>query len=101
MDANMIEGSEKQLDLLHDGMVVSVQILEPDQALTYRLPKYHTYTVDRDEPGAAQAAKGVSYKTAYIADGKVRIVVPEFVQVGDRVVVDLEECSYVSRESKA
>ncbi|KAI9592345.1 hypothetical protein BDF19DRAFT_452081 [Syncephalis fuscata] len=101
MDLNAIDGSEKHLDLLEDGMIISVQILETDQPILYRLPKTHIYTIDRDEPAAGQASKGVSYKTAYVAGGKVRLSVPEFIKVGDRVVVDLENIEYVSRDSKA
>jgi elongation factor P len=82
-------------------MMVSVQMLETEQPIMYRLPKTHIYTVDRDEPAASQASKGVSYKTAYVADSKVRLSVPEFVKPGDRVVVDLENIAYVSRDAKA
>ncbi|KAI8052207.1 hypothetical protein BDF22DRAFT_690535 [Syncephalis plumigaleata] len=101
MDVNAIDGTEKHLDLLEDGMMVSVQMLETEQPIMYRLPKTHIYTVTRDEPTASQASKGVSYKTAYVADGKIRLSVPEFVKPGDRVVVDLENIAYVSRDAKA
>ena len=99
----VVLGETKQVNLLQEGMTVNVQTVaeNPEEPIAIQLPSHFTYTIVEDEPIAGQASKGVSYKSAFIGEGqgaeRVRIMVPEFVKVGDRIVVDTSEGKYVRR----
>jgi len=101
MDADALEGGEKSLPFLQDNMTVNVQCISSTPSpipISIRLPQFQSYMILRDEPKAAQSAKGVSCKTAYVGNGVgLRILVPQFVEVGEHVVVDVHERKYVRR----
>lgn len=67
------------------------------QPCIFKLPSNYTYTVQSVIDRAGQAAKGTVYKTATLTNGS-RLQVPEFVNEGDKIIVDIEGMKYVKRE---
>jgi elongation factor P len=84
-----------QADFLKDGMVVSIHTYE-GQALTVTFPQTVVMTiVEADAVMKGQTAAS-SYKPAILENG-VRVLVPPFVGRGERIVVNIQERSYVER----
>lgn len=86
--------------VITDSMPVAVNFLTtPEhgrQPCTFKLPATYTYTVQSVIDRAGQAAKGTVYKTANLTNG-AKLQVPEFVNEGDKIVVDIETMKYVRR----
>ena len=77
---------------------MSVQSMtNPPTVISLKLPEAEIFEIEHDEPAAAQASKGVTYKAAFVCGGNLRIMVPDFVKVGEKVVVDLNEKKYLRR----
>lgn len=89
-----------ELNRLLDGMNVSVSFLTTSesgrQPVMFKLPASHVYTIASVAERAGQAAKGTVFKTATLENG-AKLQVPEFVNAGDRVIVDIESMEYVKR----
>ena len=74
--------------LLQDGMKVSVQ-----------LPKNATCTIAETEPVVkGQTATG-SFKPA-ILDNGIRVMVPQFIDAGDEIVISTDDLTYIERAKK-
>ncbi|RKP13357.1 hypothetical protein BJ684DRAFT_10176 [Piptocephalis cylindrospora] len=97
MDASTISGGEASLALLQDGMPVTVQSLEGVGPLAFSLPDQFSYQVEADDFKGKQGAKGVGQKTVELAGGRLRVRVPEFIKVGEWIIVELPEGKYVGR----
>ncbi|KAI7864564.1 hypothetical protein BDF14DRAFT_1744757 [Spinellus fusiger] len=101
MPLDTCEGGEDAASLLEDGMNIAVSFLTtPDlgrQPVVFKLPTTHIFTVESVIERAGQAAKGTVYMTAHLVNG-TKIQVPEFVNAGDRIVVDIEKMRYMKRE---
>jgi elongation factor P len=98
LDASLLE-NDKDLAYVQDGMIITVDTMQSEGntvPLLVHLPSTHTFTVLADEPGLGQASKGVAYKTAFIGT-MTRIQVPDFIKIGDSIVVDLERHTYKGR----
>jgi elongation factor P len=67
------------------------------QPCTFKLPSNYTFTVESVVNRAGQAAKGTVYKAATLNNG-AKLQVPEFVNEGDKIVVDIDNMKYVKRE---
>ncbi len=80
---------------LQDGMAVTVESYE-DKPLAVILPEHVTLEVVETEPTVKGQTAAASYKPA-IMDNGVRIMVPPFVQTGEKVVVDTTTGEYVKR----
>ena len=80
---------------LQDGMTVTVESHE-GRAIGVALPDQVTLEVVEAEPVVKGQTAASSYKPAKLENG-VRILVPPFVGVGERVVVDTNELTYVRR----
>jgi elongation factor P len=80
---------------LQDGMTVTVEIHE-GRSIGVALPDQVTLEVVEAEPVVKGQTAASSYKPAKLENG-VRILVPPFVGVGERVVVDTNELTYVRR----
>ncbi|MBM3569191.1 MAG: elongation factor P [Alphaproteobacteria bacterium] len=82
-------------DFLQDGMPVTLRLFE-GQAVSCELPQ----TVTLDVVEADRAMKGQtaasSYKPAKLSNGR-RVMVPPFIEIGDKVVVKTEDASYLER----
>jgi len=80
---------------LQDGMTVTVESHEV-RSIGVALPDQVTLEVVEAEPVVKGQTAASSYKPAKLENG-VRILVPPFVGVGERVVVDTNELTYVRR----
>ena len=80
---------------LQDGMVVSVATYE-DEPISATLPEQTTVTIIEADAVVKGQTASSSYKPA-IADNGVRIMVPPFIETGTRIVVKIEDSTYVER----
>ncbi|KAJ3163532.1 hypothetical protein HDU86_000113 [Geranomyces michiganensis] len=92
-------GGDKAIPFLRPSNTLRVDF-HAAQPLVARMPDRGTYKIVSTAPAASsgtnQSSKGTNYKEAELETG-ARIMVPEFVGVGEDVVVDLVEYEYVSR----
>ena len=86
---------EERAAFLQDGMKVTVESHE-GRPIGIALPDQVTLAVVEAEPVVKGQTAASSYKPAMLENG-VRIMVPPFVVVGERVVVDTNELTYVRR----
>ncbi len=80
---------------LQDGMQVNVESYE-GRPLGVQLPQQVTLAIVETEPQVKGQTAAASYKPAILENG-VRVMVPPFVQTGEKVVVDTEEIAYIRR----
>ena len=102
MNADNYEQIELQSDFvgeraafLQDGMMVVVESHE-NQPIGVRLPDQVTLKVQETEPVVKGQTAASSNKPAMLENG-VRIMVPPFVEAGDKIVVDTSEVTYIKR----
>jgi elongation factor P len=86
---------EERADFLQDGMTVSVESHE-GRPIGVSLPDQVTLKVVEADPVVRGQTAASSYKPAKLENG-VRIMVPPFVEAGEKVVVDTNELTYVRR----
>ena len=86
---------EERAAFLQDGMKVMVESHE-GRPIGIALPDQVTLAVVEAEPVVKGQTAASSYKPAKLENG-VRVLVPPFVGVGERVVVDTNELTYVRR----
>ena len=86
---------EERAAFLQDGMKVTVESHE-GRPIGVALPDQVTLQVVEAEPVVKGQTAASSYKPAKLENG-VRVLVPPFVGVGERVVVDTNELTYVRR----
>jgi len=99
IDTDKVEGNEKYIQLLEDDMKVTVSFLETEKGLSqisFRLPQMHAYKVVGATPIVGNTSKGTAVKVVEIRDG-IQIHVPEFVNVGDKIVITLNDLKYFKR----
>lgn len=80
---------------LQDGMMVVVESHER-RPIGVRLPDQVTLEVNETEPVVKGQTAASSNKPAMLENG-VRIMVPPFVEAGDKIVVDTNEVTYIKR----
>lgn len=80
---------------MQDGMTVEVESFEGTN-LGVKLPDQVTLEISETEPTVKGQTASSSYKPAILENG-LRIMVPPFIDVGERVVVDTNEVTYVKR----
>ncbi len=80
---------------LQDGMMVRVESYETTP-IGVSLPDQVTLAVAEAEPVVKGQTAASSYKPALMENG-VRVMVPPFISVGERIVVDTNELTYVRR----
>lgn len=80
---------------LQEGMQVTVEFHE-DKPIGVALPDHVTLEITEAEPVVKGQTASSSYKTATLENG-VRIMVPPFISMGEKVVVDTSDLSYVRR----
>lgn len=85
----------EQAVYLKDGMDVSLEMYE-DSPLGVHLPEHVELAVMETEPVVKGQTASSSYKPAKMENG-VRVMVPPFVNEGDRIVVATEDSTYVRR----
>lgn len=102
MDNESYEQIELHLDFvgersqfLQDGMIVTVESHE-GRPIGISLPDQVTLEVAETEPTIKGQTASSSYKPALMDNG-VRVMVPPFITVGERIVADTNEITYVRR----
>ena len=80
---------------LQDGMIVTIEGHE-GVSIRVALPETVTMAVTGTEPTVRGQTAAASYKPAILENG-VRTMVPPFIEVGDRIVVDTADGSYARR----
>ncbi|KAJ2550982.1 hypothetical protein EV175_003859 [Coemansia sp. RSA 1933] len=96
MDFDTFEGTKEHLALLEDGMPIIVQVLVPDPGpISWRLPLRHTYKVKSVE-ARIERNSGTTFVNAELENGG-RVKVPNFIKPGERIVINLQDITYVSR----
>jgi len=80
---------------LNDGMEVEVEFYE-DKPISVALPDNVILAVEETEPVVKGQTAANSYKPATLENG-VRTTVPPFIGVGERLIINTEDGSYVKR----
>lgn len=80
------------IQFLQEGMILKIRFDENDKPLSGLLPQYVELEVTYTEEGV----KGKSLKTAELT-GNVKIQVPIFVVIGDKLKINTETGEYVER----
>jgi elongation factor P len=86
---------EERAAFLQDGMMVTIESHE-GRPIGITLPDQVTLEVVEAEPVVKGQTAASSYKPAMLENG-VRVMVPPFIGVGEKVVVDTNELTYVRR----
>lgn len=102
MDTETYEQLELQKDFvgeraafLQDGMTVTVELYE-EKPIGVSLPDQVTLAIVQADPVVKGQTATSSYKPAVMENG-VRVMVPPFIESGERIVVDTGEITYIRR----
>ncbi len=102
MDSETYEQLELQKDFvgdraafLQDGMTVTVELHE-EKPIGISLPDQVVLQVVEADPVVKGQTAASSYKPARLENG-IRLMVPPFVESGERVIVDTNEITYIRR----
>ncbi|CBI76896.1 translation elongation factor P [Bartonella clarridgeiae 73] len=105
MDSLSYEQLELQKDFvgdraafLKDGMTVTVELYQ-EKPIGVSLPDQVTVTISEADPAIKGQTVTSSYKPAILENG-IRILVPPFINSGERIVVDTNELIYLRRASE-
>ena len=80
---------------LQDGMTVTVELYE-EKPIGISLPDQVTLTIAEADPVVKGQTAASSYKPAVMENG-VRVMVPPFIEAGERIIVDTNEITYIRR----
>lgn len=80
---------------LQDGMQVVVESHE-GKAISVQLPQHTTQKIVETEPTVKGQTASSSYKPAIIDNG-LRVMVPPYISVGERIIVNTETVEFVKR----
>jgi elongation factor P len=80
---------------LQDGMMVTVQLYE-EKPIGIKLPDQVVLEIAEADPVVKGQTAASSYKSAVLENG-IKILVPPFIAVGERVLVDTNELTYLRR----
>ena len=80
---------------LQDGMIVKIEFYE-ETPIGIALPEQVTLEVTETEPVVKGQTAANSYKPA-ICDNGLRVLVPPFIDVGTRIVVQTSDSTYLKR----
>ncbi len=102
MDSESYEQLELQKDFvgeraafLQDGMTVTVELYE-DKPIGVSLPDQVALQIVEADPVVKGQTAASSYKPAVMENG-VRVMVPPFIEAGERILVDTNEITYIRR----
>ena len=102
MDNETYEQLELQKDFvgdraafLQDGMTVTVELHE-DRPIGVSLPDHVVLEIVEADPVVKGQTATSSYKPAVMENG-VRVMVPPFIEAGERILVDTNEITYIRR----
>lgn len=85
----------ERAEFLQDGMQVILEMHE-GRAIGIKLPEQVTLEISETEPTVKGQTATSSYKPAILENG-VRVMVPPFVGVGEKIVVQTEDLKYLRR----
>jgi len=80
---------------LQDGMKVTLQ-MHDGRPISIKLPAYVTLTIVEADPVVRGQTATSTYKPAKLENG-LRVLVPPFIETGERIVVDTNEVTYMRR----
>jgi elongation factor P len=80
------------IKFLQEGMILTIRFDENEKPLNGNLPKYAELLVTYAEDGV----KGKLLKPAEV-EGGIKLQVPLFVSIGDKLKINIENCEYVER----
>ncbi len=80
---------------LQDGMTVTVELYQ-EKPIGISLPDQVTLEITEADPVVKGQTAASSYKPAVMENG-VRVMVPPFIEAGERIVVDTNEITYIRR----
>jgi len=80
---------------LQDGMTITVELYE-ERPIGIRLPDQVTLEISEAEPVVKGQTATSSYKPAVMENG-IRVMVPQFISAGEKIVVDTNELTYLRR----
>lgn len=92
LDAALLDD---RLPFLQENMICVVESYEGDP-ISIEMPIHVTLEIAETEPVVKGQTASSSYKPAVLSNG-VRILVPPFINAGDKVVVNTSEATYVER----
>ena len=102
MDVDSYEQLELQKEFvgdraafLQDGMMVTVQ-LYGEKPIGVALPDQVVLAITEADPVVKGQTAASSYKPAILENG-VRVLVPPFIEAGERILVDTNEITYLRR----
>ncbi|GHU00283.1 elongation factor P [Alphaproteobacteria bacterium] len=85
----------ERVAFLQDNMEVVVNFIE-GKPVGVKLPMHITLRITEADPAIKGQTATTSYKPAVLENG-LKIMVPPFIDSGERVVVATEDCTYVER----
>jgi elongation factor P len=80
---------------LQDGMTVTLR-LHQERPISIRLPEQVVLTLTEADPVVRNQTAASSYKPARMENG-LRVMVPPFIEAGERIVVSTDDITYVRR----
>ncbi len=80
---------------LQDGMTVAVELYE-DKPIGVSLPDQVVLSITEADPVVKGQTAASSYKPAIMENG-VKVMVPPFIEAGERILVDTNEITYIRR----
>ena len=80
---------------LQDGMTVTLRLYE-DRPISVRFPDQVVLTITEADPSIKGQTAASSYKPARLENG-LRVMVPPFIEAGEKIIVDTTEITYVRR----
>jgi elongation factor P len=80
---------------LQDGMMVKVELYE-EKPIGIALPDQVVLEITEADPVVKGQTAASSYKPAVMENG-VRVMVPPFIEAGERILVDTNEITYIRR----
>lgn len=84
-----------QLPFVQDGMEITLELHE-EEVISASVPEKITATIETTEPVIKGQTVTSSFKPA-ILDNGVRVMVPPFVNIEDKIVVRTTDCTYLER----
>ena len=103
MDTTSYEQLELQAEFvgerkafLQDGMQVTVEMYEDEKPIGIKLPDFVTLEIVEADPVVKGQTVSSSYKPAVMENG-IKVMVPPFIEAGEKIVVETNEITYVKR----
>ncbi len=102
MDSTTYEQLELQAEFvgdraafLQDGMIVTVESYE-EKPIGIKLPDSVILEITEADPVVKGQTVSSSYKPAMMENG-IRVMVPPFIEAGEKIIVDTNEITYIRR----